>query len=497
MAAILINPTSAQFTSSGGSGSIALTVETDSWHTEPTDNDVWMAQRKRTNLTWSSWSVIKIKGEDGEDGIDGTNGTNGRGIVGTPTISYQGSSSGQTVPTGTWRTTPPAINAGQYMWTRTTFTYTDGTTSNTYSVARWGLNGDSTSTQSPTLLYQGYFNRNPQTGASEIRTYYGNDTRRDVVYDSTTSQYYAAKQTAGEFSDSASSPSSAYWDSFGASFDSVATGLAFVEQAYIENGIIRILETANTGSGQIMAKDNHMEMFDSNSNLRLSISGEDLGSASGTTTVSIPSRTAMSVSQNLSTMDDPYVTESLGPATSITVTDSGNSVTFAQTNVTFNIAGSLMTSGSKTIYCSAGYAIDGVCLNRISAPETTITSSSSSTSAIAFIPALTTSLTPGTHTVQIFARIAVIGSATGSGNFTCTATSVASSASIVYTAQCFQIRANGIRMMFGSNYMFEAAKTGTSDSTIAFTMRAGSYGIKVDNTGIYKLSSGSWAPASL
>ena len=64
----------------------------------------------------------------------------GRGVAST-TVEYQASTSGTTVPTGTWSTTIPSIAQGSYLWTRTTTNYTSGTPTIGYSVARMGVNG--------------------------------------------------------------------------------------------------------------------------------------------------------------------------------------------------------------------------------------------------------------------------------------------------------------------------------------------------------------------
>lgn len=65
---------------------------------------------------------------------------NGRGVKST-TVEYQASTSGTTVPTGTWVTTIPAVAAGSYLWTKTTTNYTSGDPTIGYSVARMGVNG--------------------------------------------------------------------------------------------------------------------------------------------------------------------------------------------------------------------------------------------------------------------------------------------------------------------------------------------------------------------
>lgn len=64
----------------------------------------------------------------------------GRGVAST-TVEYQASSSGTTVPTGTWSPTIPTVAQGSYLWTKTTTNYTSGTPTVGYSVARMGVNG--------------------------------------------------------------------------------------------------------------------------------------------------------------------------------------------------------------------------------------------------------------------------------------------------------------------------------------------------------------------
>lgn len=64
----------------------------------------------------------------------------GRGVKST-TVEYQASTSGTTVPTGTWSPTIPTVAQGSYLWTKTTTNYTSGTPTVGYSVARMGVNG--------------------------------------------------------------------------------------------------------------------------------------------------------------------------------------------------------------------------------------------------------------------------------------------------------------------------------------------------------------------
>lgn len=75
----------------------------------------------------------RLTGKDGKDGINVT-------VTGTAS-TYQVSSSGTTVPTGTWSSSIPATNPGQYLWTKNVTTYSNGATSTSYSVSRNGTNG--------------------------------------------------------------------------------------------------------------------------------------------------------------------------------------------------------------------------------------------------------------------------------------------------------------------------------------------------------------------
>lgn len=66
----------------------------------------------------------------------------GKGVQGTPTTVYQASTSGTNPPSGTWSSTIPTVTAGQYLWTKTTITYTDGSSTPIYSVVRSPKDGE-------------------------------------------------------------------------------------------------------------------------------------------------------------------------------------------------------------------------------------------------------------------------------------------------------------------------------------------------------------------
>lgn len=101
-----------------------------------------------TKIVWNytdstsetGYSVARM-GADGDRGQDGIAGKDGVGIK-TTLIEYAVSTSGTVRPTPGWSTTIPNTPQGQYLWTRTTWTYTDNTTEQGYSVARQGNNGE-------------------------------------------------------------------------------------------------------------------------------------------------------------------------------------------------------------------------------------------------------------------------------------------------------------------------------------------------------------------
>lgn len=84
--------------------------------------------------------VIGVYGNKGNTGNAGDPGPAGKGIKST-SVTYQKSTSGTVAPTGTWGTSIPDVAANQFLWTRTVITYTDNTTSTSYSVGKMGANG--------------------------------------------------------------------------------------------------------------------------------------------------------------------------------------------------------------------------------------------------------------------------------------------------------------------------------------------------------------------
>ena len=80
------------------------------------------------------------KGDQGDKGDKGATGAAGKGVKSTD-ITYQASTSGTTIPTGTWSTSILTVPAGSFLWTRTIITYTDNSKSTSYSIGKMGDTG--------------------------------------------------------------------------------------------------------------------------------------------------------------------------------------------------------------------------------------------------------------------------------------------------------------------------------------------------------------------
>lgn len=91
------------------------------------------------NTSETGYSVAYVA-KDGNTGKDGIAGKDGVGITNTA-ITYAGSANGTTAPTSGWTSTIPTVSAGQYLWTKTVWTYSDNTNETGYSVAKMGDKG--------------------------------------------------------------------------------------------------------------------------------------------------------------------------------------------------------------------------------------------------------------------------------------------------------------------------------------------------------------------
>lgn len=133
------------------SSTSGTTVPTSGWVHDPpaaaAGRYVW------TRTVWeytdgtsrTAYSVGKIgdTGPQGTQGVQGKPGEDGEDGVGVEStvVDYAKTTSGTVTPTSGWQTSVPAATAGQYLWTRTTWKFTDGTLKVAYSVAMWGATG--------------------------------------------------------------------------------------------------------------------------------------------------------------------------------------------------------------------------------------------------------------------------------------------------------------------------------------------------------------------
>lgn len=105
-------------------GSSATTAPTGTWNANPVS--VPEGQYLWTRTTYSDGSIAYAVSKQGESADALT--------ITAVAYAYQLSTSGTDFPTGTWQTTPQAPTTTQFAWTRTTTTYSDGTTAVTYTV---------------------------------------------------------------------------------------------------------------------------------------------------------------------------------------------------------------------------------------------------------------------------------------------------------------------------------------------------------------------------
>lgn len=73
--------------------------------------------------------------------LTGIKGESGRGIVGSPTLTYQAGTSATVIPTGTWSSDIPLVNEGYTLWTKAVWKYSDNTTSEVYTPSIAGKAG--------------------------------------------------------------------------------------------------------------------------------------------------------------------------------------------------------------------------------------------------------------------------------------------------------------------------------------------------------------------
>ena len=91
------------------------------------------------NTSQTTVVLLAVYGNTGAKGDKGNDGTSV--TIKSQAVTYQASSSGTTIPSGTWSPGIPAVAKGQYLWTRTVITFSNDVTSTSYSVGYMGTNG--------------------------------------------------------------------------------------------------------------------------------------------------------------------------------------------------------------------------------------------------------------------------------------------------------------------------------------------------------------------
>ena len=208
----------------------------------------------------SKWNNVgSIKGDKGDTGDKGDDGMD------APYYEIRYAKNGSTTsapsltktalnPSG-WTTTQPSVSTGYYLWMTIAKKTADGSS----LIEQWskpiritpydGTDGKNGS--SPVMVYRGVY--------STSKTYYGNANRLDCVKSGDT--YYIARIDAGTFSNVAP-PNTNKWNSFGASFESVATNLLLAENANIGDWFMsggKIVSTLSSGDIiELDAKNNRI-----------------------------------------------------------------------------------------------------------------------------------------------------------------------------------------------------------------------------------------------
>lgn len=112
----------------------------------------------KNTATTAPVCVTGTKGNTGAKGDKGDTGPAGKGISSTE-VTYQASTSGTSIPKGTWATSIPSVVAGSYLWTRTIITYTDKTSTTSYAVGKMGNTGATgKGIKSTSITYQAHSN---------------------------------------------------------------------------------------------------------------------------------------------------------------------------------------------------------------------------------------------------------------------------------------------------------------------------------------------------
>ena len=178
------------------------------------------------SITTEAICVTGEKGETGDDGINGDYFEYRYAVNGSRSTPLSLSKKSRN-PSG-WSTTVPTVGNLQYLW----FTVAKINGETNSLIQNWstparqtpydgvdGRNGDT----GPTMVYRGVY------GSSKV--YYGTSKRVDAV--KYNGHYYVARVDAGNGFQNHVPTDTAYWNDFGAEFESIATNLLLAEGANI------------------------------------------------------------------------------------------------------------------------------------------------------------------------------------------------------------------------------------------------------------------------
>ena len=427
---------------------------------------IWMSSSVVTDgVSDGDWSTpIKITGSDGKG-------------ISSAEVKYQGSSSGTTAPTGSWVDNPPSLQPGQYLWTRTTTYYTDGSSTTAYSVSRQGEVGPAG--KSPAAPFVGTY----QQG----KVYFGTSVRTDIVYyvnpSTGVGRYYIAKPTAGAGFNVVPT-NTAYWDDFGATFDSIATGFAF-----IQNLVVQRLNTAGEGNNtvkRIVAEGNTLAMYDGddNTNPRLLITGDDLSGINQSSSFNFPSNQYALSYQEAYHGGGDVSQQSSGVQFSCL---SGAILTVPDTTININVfLGSYSGNEQGTAYVFLRWMVDGEIVQGDSFwgnyGKVGNYSNKSWYEDVTF-DGFSMPLTAGQHTIKLVAELSYGGCqdyAQGTTFVAYVSPTNNTTCSISYGARKTEIGANGFQVAFGSDRMLKCVISGSSTT---FLLQSNNAGIEVSSTG--------------
>ena len=125
-----------------GKGILFVTISyatSDSATRTPTEG--WQSVMPEVLDNYYLWTRTVTTYTDGTTSTSYTVSRQGKGVK-TVVIMYASSNQGTNPPVDGWQFNIPQVQAGQYLWTRTVTTYTDDTTSTSYAVALHGEKGD-------------------------------------------------------------------------------------------------------------------------------------------------------------------------------------------------------------------------------------------------------------------------------------------------------------------------------------------------------------------